>query len=199
MTAMSLDALHWGQLLAHMLALSLLAVGGAIGTVPDMHRILVDDNGWLTDPQFSASIALSQAAPGPNVLFVALLGWNVGLNAATQAGSGTVLTGLWALMGALVCMLGMLLPSTTLTLFATRWTHRNRARRSVRAFRLGMAPIVVGLVLSTAWILGSAHGSAHDWPLWMLSMVCGLLVWRTRVHLLWLLGAGALAGAMDWV
>lgn len=199
MTPMPLEALNWWYLLAHMLMLSLLAVGGAIGTAPDMHRILVDETGWLTDPQFGASIALSQAAPGPNVLFVALLGWNVGLNAAAQAASGAVMTGVWAFFGALVCMVGMLLPSTTLTLFATRWTHRNRARRSVRAFRLGMAPIVVGLVLSTAWILGSVHGSANAWLLWSLSVISGLLVWRTRVHLLWLLGAGALAGAVGWV
>lgn len=199
MTAMELDALNWWHLLAHMLALSLLAVGGAIGTAPDMHRILVDESGWLTDAQFSASIALSQASPGPNVLFVLLLGWNVGLNAANQAGSGVVVAGLWAFFGALVCMLGTLVPSTTLTLLATRWTHRNRTRRSVRAFRLGMAPIVVGLVLATAWILGSTQGGLGDWRLWLLSVVCGLLVWRTRLHLLWLLGAGALLGALGWL
>ncbi len=198
-TAMPLDAVNWWHLLVHMLTLSLLAVGGAIGTAPDMHRILVNENGWLTDPQFSASIALSQAAPGPNVLFVALLGWNVGLNAAAQAGSGPVATGAWALCGALVCMLGMLVPSTTLTLMATRWTHRNRTRRSVRAFRLGMAPIVVGLVLATAWILGTAHDAASAWPLWLISVACGLLVWRTRLHLLWLLGAGAVLGALGWM
>lgn len=199
MTPMPLDTLHWWQLLGHMLTLSLLAVGGAIGTAPDMHRILVVENGWITDPQFTASIALSQAAPGPNVLFVLLLGWNVGLNAAAQAGSGAWASGVWALSGALVCMLGMLIPSTTLTLVATRWTHRNRTRRSVRAFRLGLAPIVVGLVLATAWILGSTQGGVSDWPLWLLSVICGLLVWRTRLHLLWLLGAGALLGALGWV
>lgn len=203
MTPMPLDAASWLQLLGHMLALSLLAVGGAIGTAPEMHRILVSENGWMTDPQFGASIALSQAAPGPNVLFVALFGWNVGLNAAASAGSagsGSFATGIWALLGASVCMIGMLLPSTTLTLVATRWTHRNRTRRSVRAFRLGLAPIVVGLVLATAWVLGRANGDpATDWRLWLLSAVCGLLVWQTRMHLLWLLAAGAVLGALGWL
>ena len=55
----------------------LLAVGGAITTAPDMHRFVVDEHHWLTDAQFSASVALAQAAPGPNVLFVAVIGWNV--------------------------------------------------------------------------------------------------------------------------
>ena len=71
----------WLSFFTHYLGLSLLSVGGAITTAPDMHRFLVDRQQWLTDPQFSASVAIAQAAPGPNVLFVALLGWNVGLNA----------------------------------------------------------------------------------------------------------------------
>ena len=64
-------------LFGHFLVLSLLAVGGAITTAPDMHRYLVVDQRWLSDAQFTASVALAQAAPGPNVLFVAVLGWNV--------------------------------------------------------------------------------------------------------------------------
>jgi hypothetical protein len=60
-----------------------------------------------------------------------------------------------------------------------------------------MAPVVIGLLLATAWLLGSAHSNpATDWPLWLLTAVCALLVWRTRLHLLWLLGAGALLGAL---
>lgn len=200
MTAMALDWPSWLHLFGYYLALSLMAVGGAISTAPDMHRILVAEHGWISDPQFGASIALAQAAPGPNVLFIALLGWNVGLNAAAQAGSGPAATWAWALMGAVVCMAGIMLPSTTLTLLATRWAQRNRERRSVRAFRLGMAPIVVGLVCATTWVLGRANSvAATDWPLWLLSGVCGLLVWRTQLHLLWLLAAGAVLGAMGWV
>ena len=64
-------------LFGHFLILSLLAVGGAITTAPDMHRYVVDQHHWLIDAQFSASIAIAQAAPGPNVLFVAAIGWNV--------------------------------------------------------------------------------------------------------------------------
>ena len=71
----------WATLFFHYLSLSLLAVGGAITTASDMHRFLVVEQHWLTDAQFNASIAIAQAAPGPNVLFIALMGWNVGLNA----------------------------------------------------------------------------------------------------------------------
>ena len=70
--ALHLQPADWLQLFVYYLSLSLLAVGGAISTAPDMHRHLVGQQGWLTDPQFSASIAIAQAAPGPNVLFIAV-------------------------------------------------------------------------------------------------------------------------------
>ena len=196
MHTITMQPIDWLNLFLYYLSLSLLAVGGAISLAPDMQRYLVERNGWLTDVQFSASIAIAQAAPGPNVLFIALLGWNVGLNAG---GAGT---GGWALglLGAALCMLGTMLPSATLTWLATRWAQRNSERRAVRAFKQGMAPIVIGLVMATAWVLGRAQGHiATDWALWLLTLVVALLVWRTRLHLLWLLGAGALLGALGWV
>ncbi len=189
--ALQLGWNDWLALFAHYLSLSLLAVGGAITTAPDMHRFLVDQQGWLTDSQFNASIAIAQAAPGPNVLFIALLGWNVGLNA------GGMLQGL---LGVLVSMLGIMLPSSSLTYFAARWSHENGNRRSVRAFKQGMAPIVIALLVATGWILASAHGDpARDWRLWVITGVSTLLVWRTRLHLLWMLAGGALLGWLGWV
>ena len=96
-------------------------IGGAITTAPDMHRYVVDEHHWISDAQFSASIAIAQAAPGPNVLFVAVIGWNV-------AGP----------LGALATMAGTLLPSTALTLLATRWGAA--AARDARRARLQDRP-----------------------------------------------------------
>ncbi|MEG0939092.1 MAG: chromate transporter [Comamonas sp.] len=192
-----LTAMDWLHLLVYFLTLSLMAVGGAITAAPDMHRYLVDGNHWLTETQFTSSIAIAQAAPGPNVLFIALLGWNVGLNAG--GGSGPQAWTLGAL-GVTISMVGILLPSSLLTWQASRWGQRNRDKRGVRAFKQGMAPLVIGLLLATGWLLGSASGQwQKDWKLWLLSLVCTLMVWRTRIHLLWLLGGGALLGALHWV
>ena len=199
MLTISLTAADWLSLLTHFMSLSLLAVGGAITVAPDMHRYLVDEMRWLSDAQFTSSIALAQAAPGPNVLFVALMGWNIGLNAAGGIGAGPHAWGM-ALMGMAITMTGILLPSTTLTFMAARWGHRNRELRAVRAFKQGMAPIVIALLVSTGWILASAHGNpATDWPLWLLTATTTVLIWRTKIHLLWLLGAGAVLGGMGWV
>lgn len=190
---------HWLDLFTHFASLSLLAVGGAITTAPDMHRYLVGQQGWLSDAQFTSSIALSQAAPGPNVLFVALLGWNVGLNAGGGPAAGWPAWAL-ALLGVLVSMSATLLPSSVLTYTATRWAHRNRELRAVRAFKTGMAPIVIALLIATGWLLSAAHDqAARDWPLWLLTALSAVLVWRTNIHLLWLLGAGALLGALGLV
>lgn len=200
-TAMTstLSPSDWLELLTHFLSLSLLAVGGAITTAPDMHRFLVGEKLWLSDSQFTSSIALAQAAPGPNVLFIALMGWNVGVNAAGGMGAGLHA---WALglLGMLVCMLGIMVPSATLTYTAAQWGHRNRELRAVRAFKSGMAPIVIALLIATGWILASSHGSAAEsWRLWLVTGVATLLVWRTRIHLLWMIGAGGLMGWMGWV
>jgi chromate transporter len=176
----------WLNLFGHYMLLSLLSIGGAISTTSEMHRFLVEEHHWLTQSQFNDSIAIAQAAPGPNVLFVALMGWNVGLN----AGSYTA-----AVAGVVVTMLGIMIPSTTLTYLAARWGHRNRELLGVRAFKQGMAPVVVGLMVSVGIILGSANSNwTTDWPLWLLSVAAGVVIWRTRLHLLWLLGAGAALG-----
>jgi chromate transporter len=192
-----LSVADWLALLTHFLSLSLLAIGGAITTAPDMQRYLVHEQHWLSDSQFTSSIALAQAAPGPNVLFIALLGWHVGLNAGAGAGGAP-----WAygLLGVAIAMVGILLPSTTLTFAAARWGHQNRELRAVRAFKQGMAPVVIALLLATGWILATSHGGGvNQVPLWLLSGMSALLVWRTRLHLLWLLGAGGVLGWIGWV
>jgi chromate transporter len=187
------------DLLGCFVTLSLLSVGGAITTVPEMHRYLVAQNPWLTDSQFSASIALAQAAPGPNVLFVAVLGWNVGMASGGGPANGPLP---WALASAAmaVSMVGIIIPSTTLTFFAARWGQRNRERAEVRAFKQSMAPVVIALLVATGWLLTASHGNLQQAPLlWMLTIASALLVWKTRIHLLWLIGAGALMGALGLV
>jgi chromate transporter len=196
---LTLTTADWLGMFVHFMSLSLLAVGGAITTAPDMHRYLVGEQHWLTESQFTSSISLAQAAPGPNVLFVALMGWNVGVNAAGGLSTGAM-AGVYGLMGVLIAMVGIMLPSTTLTFAAARWGHQNRELRAVRAFKQGMAPIVIALLIATGWILAYSQGSPlENWRPWLLTAVATVIVWRTKLHLLWLLGGGAVLGWMGWV
>ena len=197
--SMTLTPAQWFELFTHFASLSLLAVGGAITTAPDMQRFLVVEKGWLDAEQFSNSIALAQAAPGPNILFVPLLGWTIGLNAAGGLGAGWYGLGL-AMLGVFLSMLGIMLPSSILTFTASRWGHRNRELRAVRAFKQGMAPLVIALLVATGWILAANHkADTHHLALWVVTAMSTLLVWKTKIHLLWLLGAGAIAGWMGWI
>jgi chromate transporter len=164
-------------LFAHFAMLSLLAIGGALTTAPDMQRFVVGQQGWLTDAQFTASVALAQAAPGPNLLFVAVVGWNIA-----------------GLAGVAATMAGSLLPSTTLALAATRYGQARRDTRGVRAFTAGLAPLTVGLLLATGWVLTEPvrdHlGAMLLVPLAVLAML------KTPVSPIWLVAAGALVGAL---
>ncbi len=163
---------------------------------PTCTNTLVNQHHWLLEQQFNAAIALAQAAPGPNVLFVALLGWNVGLNAGGGpiGGGGTGL-GL-RLLGMVDGHVGHPVAQHHPDLHASRWGQQNRELRAdTRAFKQGMAPVVVALLIATGWILTVNLGqSLAQWPLWLLTLVSTVLVWRTRLHLLWLLGAGGLLG-----
>ena len=126
MAVMGPHGLGWQDLLGlwgHYLVLSMLAVGGAITTAPDMQRYLVAQHGWLSDAQFTASVALAQAAPGPNILFVALLGWNVA-----------------GLAGLAACMSGILLPSSVLAIQVARYGQRRAESLWMRAFTAGSRP-----------------------------------------------------------
>lgn len=182
---MSAVILGWsdlGALFAHFLLLSLLAIGGAIATAPDMHRYLVVEQKWLSDTQFSSSVALAQAAPGPNLLFVAVLGWNL-------AGA----------LGVLVSMLGILIPSTTLALGASRWARERRTTRGVRAFVAGMAPLTLGLLVATGWLLAEPFVGDGQQRLGALALIAMTLfvMLKTKRSPLWLIGLGALAGALS--
>jgi chromate transporter len=175
----SLGLAEWFELFAHFLLLSLLAIGGGIVVAPDMHRLMVTQMGLLTDAQFNASIAIGQAAPGPNVLFVAVMGYQAA-----------------GLLGAAATLTGIMLPSTVLALVASRWGHARAEWRAVRAFKTGMAPITIALLFATGWILSAESPNAASVA---MSIGAALLVWRTNVHLLWLIAAGGVIGALGWV
>ena len=172
------------SLFLHFLTLSLLSIGGAITTVPEMHRFLVDETGWLTDTSFTASIALAQAAPGPNILFVAVLGWNVA-----------------GMPGAAAAMAGIMLPSSVLTLTATRWARANRASVSVRAFSAGMMPLTLGLIIATGWLLALPflRADEHRWGALAVIAATVVLTLNTRLGLVWMVLGGGVAGALGLV
>ncbi len=177
---LALSAADWLALFGRFALLSLLAVGGAISTAPEMQRFVVDQRGWLDASQFTASVALAQAAPGPNVLFVAVVGYQVG-----------------GLAGVAATMAGTLLPSTLLTVWATRAGARRSQSRPLRAFSAGMAPLTIGLLVATAWVLLQPVR-----PGWAPALLVAASLWvmlRTRWSPLWPVLVGGIAGVAGLV
>ena len=178
MTTLTLaDAL---PLFGHFLVLSLLAIGGAIVVAPEMHRLLVGQMHLLDDTQFNASIALAQAAPGPNVLIVSLVGWKAA-----------------GIAGALVAMLAMCGPSSALTYFVANVWERFREAPLRIALQRALEPVTVGLVLSSGYVLTRMND--HTWTAYAITGTTLLLALTTRLHPLWMLGAAAALGAMGMV
>ena len=116
--------------------LSLLAFGGANAVIPEMQRQVVDVHHWMTAPEFAALYALAQAAPGPNMMVVSLVGWRV--------------AGVW---GALVTTGAVALPSSILTLLVSGVWFRFKDAPWRKALQAGLQPVTAGLIMASAALL----------------------------------------------
>lgn len=162
-------------LVLYLVLISLIAVGGINGALPDLHRFIVDQNGWLTDRQFTAYFALAQAAPGPNFLFATVIGWHI-------AGVGGALLATFAVCG----------PTSVIAFFAA---HAVKSRYEMPLFRLvrrGLVPVTLGLVAASGFFLTQA--SATSWASYVLTAVATAVLLWTRINPLWVLGAGGVLG-----
>ena len=177
---LTLHGLGWADLLQlwlHFMLLSMLAVGGAITTLPDMQRYLVTEQGWMDAAQFTSSVAIAQAAPGPNILFVALIGWQV-------AGAA----------GLVAAMVGIMGPSSVVALWVGRYRQRRADSRAMRAFTAGLTPLTLGLLLASGWVLIAP--TRDRWVAVALVVVTVIVSATGRIRPMWLIALGALVGAL---
>jgi chromate transporter len=158
------------------LELSLLSIGGANAILPEIQRRAVDVEGWMTNADFAQMFALSQAAPGPNVLIVSLVGWKAA-----------------GVAGAFVAMLAMCGPSSVMTYQVARAWDRFRDARWRIATQAAVAPVTVGLVLASGYVL--TRTIDHAWPSYAATLLTMVVALVSRVHPLWLLGVAAVLGA----
>lgn len=157
--------------------LSFVAFGGATALLPEMHRVVVENHHWLDDTTFTHLYAIAQAAPGPNVLVVTLIGWEIA-----------------GLAGALATTLAMCLPMSVLIyLLIDRWESFS-GKRWQKAISIGVAPLAVGLVFSGATLIAQAAGLRPAG--WLLLLATAGLSLHSRLHPLIFIGLGALVGVL---
>jgi chromate transporter len=157
-----------------------LAVGGLNTVMPGMFHYVVDEQGWLTARQFTDLYALGQASPGPNALWVTLIGLQIGS---------------WP--GAIAATAAVLLPGIIFSLALVALQARNPNAPFAVAFRRGLAPIAIGLMFSSGWVLLRSVG--HDWVGLAITFLTAAALLRTRLSPLILIAAGALAGVAGLV
>ena len=160
--------------------LSLLAFGGANSVLPEMQRQVVDLHGWVSAADFSALFALAQTAPGPNMMIVTLIGWRV---ASWQ--------------GALLATVGLVTPSSILTIFTVSIWNRFRDAPWRKIVQAGIFPVTAGLIASGAALI--VVTADRDWKLAAITAIVAVLFMTTRLHPLLLLGAGAVCGLLGLV
>jgi chromate transporter len=163
------------QIALYFLLLSMMAIGGANAVIPDMHRELVELRGWMSGNEFVSLVALAQAAPGPNVLIVSLLGWKLA-----------------GLSGALVATAAMCIPSSLTTYFFTRFWQRFQHARWRAVVQAGLVSITIGLILASGYVLTRA--ADHDWMAYAMTGLTALCAVKSKIHPLWLLALAGLLG-----
>ena len=169
-----------GDVVHQFLVLSLLSIGGANAIIPEIHLRAVEIQQWMTDADFTQLYALSQAAPGPNVLIVGLIGWKAA-----------------GVAGAFVAMIAMCAPSSVLTYqIANAWERFRDAAWRI-ATQAALAPITVGLVLASGYVL--TRTIDHSWPAYATTAISAMVAVLTRVHPLWLLGIAGVVGGFGLI
>lgn len=159
----------------HFSLLSLLAVGGGLSALPEIHRQAVEVSHWLDDRQFSDLVAIAQASPGPNILIVALIGQHVA-----------------GLLGALVATFFMCVPTCVLAYVVSRVFDRFKHSRWRVAVQAGLVPVSIGLIAASASIV--ARSADHDWRTFLVTAASAAWVYWTRMTPLVALGAAAALG-----
>jgi chromate transporter len=155
--------------------MSLFAVGGGNAAIPEMHRVAVDVQHWMTDKQFADVFAISQLSPGPNVLIVTLIGYSVA-----------------GVAGALAATLSMCVPTAVLAYYVSRFLRRSSHSRWPAIIQAALVPLSIGLMGASGLILALA--SDRTWTAGLMTAVAAAMAFATRLNPLWLLLAGGCLG-----
>lgn len=164
-------------LFIHFALLSLIAIGGFMATLPGMYSYLVDSTGLLSPENFAKTVAFGQSLPGPNVLIAAVLGW---------AAAGP--------LGALATFSGTAVPFSFIAVLAGRYIRGHASSAFVKAYKAGMAPVAIGLLFATAYLLlGNQLG---NWRVLVWASFVTIIVWKTKTPLILLIMIGGFLGVL---
>ncbi len=166
-----------GELVLHFTLLSLLAFGGGNATLPEMQRLVVEQYHWMSAATFSELFAVAQAAPGPNVLVVSLIGLQLA-----------------GISGFVAVTAAFCLPSSLLMYAFVHWWERVGDAPWRKAVQGTVGPVAVGLVLASGWLMAATAAGPGQWLSLLLVAATVILVLALPWNPLWWIAAGALLG-----
>jgi chromate transporter len=163
------------QLAFYFALLSLVSVGGIPSVMPEMQRLVVDVQGWMTAAEYTQLFAIAQAAPGPNVLVTALIGWKVA-----------------GLVGGAVALGAFCGPAAVLAYSIGGIWDRMRDAPWRKVFQRALVPITVGFIVSGGYVLATPRGV--DWQSALIAGLSAAVLYATRANPLWVLAGGGVLG-----
>lgn len=172
-------------------SLSLLSIGGGNTVIPEMHLKAVEDYKWMGNSQFSDIFAISQAAPGPSVLIVTLVGYKAGLDIGGDWAQ------VWGVLGAILATVAMMMPAGILVYLVAQIWGRLKDSPIRKAIEKGFAPLTVGLVLASGYVMGRT--TDLNWHGYVLTGICTIIFVFTKVNPLIIVGAAGFIGWMGWL
>ena len=164
-------------LLAHVGGLSLLSFGGINSVLPAIHTLAVRDARWITDRDFVTLYAIAQAAPGPNVLIVTLIGYRAA-----------------GVPGALVATLAMCVPTSIVAFFVVRVWDRFRETRWRRAVQGGLTPVTIGFLAAAVLVI--VRGADVTVSGGIITIATAAVAYGTKLNPLWMFAVGGALGAV---
>ena len=159
---------------------SLFAFGGINALLPTLYDLAVNQEQWINGQTFADYFAIAQAAPGPNLMTVTLIGWNVG-----------------GIFGAAIATLAIAWPSSIMIYFLQRSINNMQDKDKQKSIQFAAGALAVGLVLSASWQIALQINQST--AAYLLTIGTIAITFFTRWHPLYLIAIGALLGVMGFI
>lgn len=165
-------------LTAHLSLVSSISFGGFPTVLPDVRNFVVGTHRWMTDQEFADLFAMAQSLPGPNmILMMSFVGWKV-----------------WGFPGAVASAFATFGPPCTMYFAAYRLWDRFRAAPWQQMVRLGLVPVVMGLIIASGTVM--ARAADTNWRAVAVTIAAAAITLATRLNPMWMLLAGGALGAL---
>ncbi len=159
--------------------LSLLTMGGGMAAFPEMKRLTVEVEHWLTFPQLMHLYSVGQMGPGPNMMMVVAIGRWVG-----------------GFLGAVVVVLAFFGPTALLAAAVGRIWARLGTWPWRTSIQKGLAPVSIGLLLAGCFTM--ARGAITGLETATIAVAVLFVLHRFKINPALLILASAIVGMFSF-